>query len=295
MSVLRRRGFTLIELLVVIAIIAILIALLLPAVQQAREAARRTQCKNNLKQIGLALHNYHDTVLVFPMGQTQYSGGGAYRIGYFQPLFPYMDQASLFNLLAAWMVANPTNQVYNFVPQNATVIPGGMCPSDPANPRTGDEGFHVNYLPCSGSTDQSGTFSSIPSSANGVMYAVSSTRIRDLTDGTSNTIMAGEIILSPDKTDRRGRIYNAYDGNVLVSTLYPPNTPVGDKELACTSGTYTPCNGAGNNILSFRSMHVGGAHVVMGDGAVRFVSNNISNVIFNALGTRAGGETIGDF
>ncbi len=287
----RSGGFTLIELLVVIAIIAVLIALLLPAVQQAREAARRSQCKNNLKQIGLALHNYHDSVLAFPMGQTAYQGNP--RMSYFQPLLPYIDQANLFNLLATWLAANPGNQVYNFTPQNATIIPGGMCPSDPANPRTSAEGFHANYLPCAGSTDFGGIAAGTPS--NGVFYPISSTRIRDVTDGMSNTVFTGEILLSSDTSDRRGRLYNAYDANTLVSTLYPPNTTVGDKELTCISGIATPCVTTGNNILSFRSLHVGGAHVLLGDGGVRFISNNISSVTFNGLGTRAGAEVLGDY
>ncbi|MDB5339966.1 MAG: hypothetical protein JWN70_5585 [Planctomycetaceae bacterium] len=289
----RSAGFTLIELLVVIAIIAVLIALLLPAVQQAREAARRSQCKNNLKQIGIALHNYHDTVSVFPMGQTAYGGG--IRMSYFQPLFPYMDQANLYNLLATWMTANPGVQVYGFTPTYATIIPGGMCPSDPGNPRTGQEGFHSNYLSCSGNTDYGGNWGALPSSANGVMYPLSSVRMRDITDGTSNTIMAGEIVLSTDTSDRRGRLYNAYDGNASVSTLYPPNTTVGDKELACTSQVASPCITTGNNNLSFRSLHTGGAHVVLGDGSVRFISSNINTLLFNYLGARADGNVIGDF
>ena len=197
-----RRGFTLIELLVVIAIIAVLIALLLPAVQQAREAARRTQCKNNLKQLGLALHNYHDTFLVFPPGQFQPLGtnvnSSTNRSCWMQRILPYIDQATLFNTFATNM-SGPAGFASNWPGAN-TILPALMCPSDPSSPKNAtasglaNQGFSGNYSVCAGSTtfgvDGGGD------KLNGMFFCYSRTSIRDTTDGTSNTLLAGEILLA---------------------------------------------------------------------------------------------------
>lgn len=301
-----RSGFTLIELLVVIAIIAVLIALLLPAVQQARESARRSQCKNNFKQLGLALHNYHDTVLTFPPGQFQLiasdiPGKGTNRSSWMQRILPYIDQAPLYITISPGMQGSSDCTTWG--PAISTVVPSLMCPSDPAGPKDTtysslpQQGFSGNYMLCSGS--QIFGTSGGGGNSNGMFYGLSSTRVRDVTDGTSNTVMGSEILLAKDvgAHDIRGRYYNTYDGNTLITTYLPPNTTTGDRTETgnCISGRFNPCASSGQNVMFARSMHTGGAHVLMGDGAVRFVSENISLTIWQALGTRAGGETIGDF
>jgi type II secretory pathway pseudopilin PulG len=300
---------------VVIAIIAVLIALLLPAVQQAREAARRSQCKNSLKQIGLALHNYHDTVRVFPSGEFGYIGndlspppGGtapATRSCWMQMILPYIDQAPLYNQFSPFM--NSTGYAFVWT-GHETVIPTLVCPSNlggakvitwTATTPVASQGFHGNYVACAGSTVFGTSGGSGGTSLNGMFYPLSKTNIRDVIDGTSNTVMAAEIIVVPDTTnhDLRGRYYNSWEGNVLVSTLYTPNTTVPDVESYCIPGIpLAPCTLSGTNVVqSARSYHIGGAHSLMADGSVRFISNNIDVTTWNSIGTRAGFETVGDF
>ena len=312
-----RRGFTLIELLVVIAIIAVLIALLLPAVQQAREAARRTQCKNNLKQLGLALHNYHDTFLVFPPGQFQKlaedpGGGGTLltpnagdstnRSSWMQRILPYFDQAPLFNKFAPYM-SGPAGMAFQW-PGADTILPAFMCPTDPAGPKNStandrpNQGFSGNYVVCAGSTSfgQAGGGLNL----NGLFFSYSRTSIRDTTDGTSNTLMAGELLLikdvDPSGHDIRGRYYNTWSGNTFFSSNLPPNTTVGDQHTPwCVSGPKRPCASTGDYVQFARSEHTGGVQIAMADGAVRFVSENIDQTTFRGLGSRSGGEVVGDF
>ncbi|MDB5341209.1 MAG: hypothetical protein JWN70_6828 [Planctomycetaceae bacterium] len=293
MSKMRRRGFTLIELLVVIAIIAVLIALLLPAVQQAREAARRSQCKNNMKQLGLALHNYHDIVNTFPMGaQEGYTCTGI-RMSWVPPLFPQMDQANLYALMQTYLAPGGV-ALYNWS-NNAIKIPVLMCPSDPNAGTIGaGEGVRANYLSVTGGSD----CNTIPTT--GVFGPSTSPvrRMRDVTDGLSNTILVGEMIVPAYASDKRGGIFNSCQANSFISTFYPPNSPVADivQSTLCSSDLFTPCVGAGSGFnASSRSMHVGGAHQLLGDGSIRFVSSNIDTTMFRALGTRSGGEVIGDF
>ncbi|HEY4261695.1 MAG TPA: DUF1559 domain-containing protein [Schlesneria sp.] len=297
-----RRGFTLIELLVVIAIIAVLIALLLPAVQQARESARRTQCKNNMKQLGLALHNYHDISLTFPMGAVDGYNCTPSRMSYAPPLFPQMDQAPLFTAMQAWLATAGNTSLYAWAPSATganrdSKIPGLMCPSDPSAgtiQSTGlNEGVRANYLAVTGGTD----CATVP--VTGAFGPLSSTRMRDFVDGTSNTIVIGEMIVPAGPGDKRGGIFNGCRSNSFISTRYPPNTTVPDNVQAglCINNVFTPCiDQVGNNAnASSRSMHTGGAHQLLGDGSVRFVSNNVDTLTFNKLGTRAGNEVVGDF
>ena len=293
----RSTGFTLIELLVVIAIIAVLIALLLPAVQQAREAARRSQCKNNLKQLGIAMHNYHDTFGTFPMGVLNYQSNPTdNRLCFFQGLLPYVDQSPMYNL-----VNFNTSSYVSFVATNSlifTKVPVYMCPSDPNGGNLGSlpqpRGFHANYLPVQGSTAFTAPFAS-----NGMFFTISSIRMRDITDGTSNTAMMGELINSPDDAtvyQRRGQVWESYDGNTLISTLYPPNTSVTDViPSGCLTSLRAPCSTSGSPVLSARSFHTGGAHATLADGSVKFVSENISTVIWNSAGARADGTVLGDW
>jgi prepilin-type N-terminal cleavage/methylation domain-containing protein len=331
---LRTAGFTLIELLVVIAVIAILIALLLPAVQQAREAARRTQCKNNLKQLGLAMHNYHDALSMLPPGSFTYLNGWPLAklsaanenlSCWMQQVLPYLDQAPLYNVLSPKM-NNETLPSYvtdatGWGPEIATVLPVLMCPSDPASPRTSGvagypyHGFFGNYATCAGDTNYSGAYDSVTIGTDprgehlsGMFYAISKTRIKDITDGTSNTLMAAEIIVEPVPSSdgigfngRQGNYYDCEGGGCLFSTIYPPNNPVPDNVNDCKptmAAPMAPCfdpGRAGPYVLTTRSYHIGGAHALLGDGSVRFVSSNIDLVLFRNLGNRKDGKTIGEF
>jgi prepilin-type N-terminal cleavage/methylation domain-containing protein len=294
----RPRAFTLIELLVVIAIIAVLIALLLPAVQQAREAARRSQCKNNMKQLGLALHNYHDTSSIFPLNSS-YSGGPAVnnRSG-FVGMLPYLDQANIYNQMnmsASGIVA--PNLAFTQTP--LTVL---LCPSDPDALKTNllgqDAGSSTamaasDYAFCLGDyTNVSTTTGATqtPQYGNGVLTSSRgmfsrgnwSARMRDVTDGTSNTIALGESI---------GNWCGWQIGwgfQSFATTAHVINYQNSVLKNSASIGTHDNC-------IGFRSQHIGGAHFLLADGAVRFVSENISGVTYNALASRAGGETLGDF
>ena len=310
----RTRAFTLIELLVVIAIIAVLIALLLPAVQQAREAARRSQCKNNLKQLGLAMHNYHDTVQVFPCGgfsQMVADNVDADKC-WMHMILPYIDQGPLYNGLVPYFSNGSFARNWPAA-LIGTKIPTLMCPSDPGTGRTTFGGtfygFCGNYVMCAAGTDF-GTGPNVGLKLNGLFYTFSSTRIRDITDGTSNTVMASEVVCVPDAPalsfcnvtgyDYRGAYYNNTNTGMLFGTQNPPNTTVPDKTWnACTVPTskMAPCDSCdgSQNAIAARSFHTGGVHAVMADGAVRFISNNINTGLFQGLGSRAGGEVIGDF
>lgn len=222
-----KRGFTLIELLVVIAIIAVLIALLLPAVQQAREAARRTQCKNNLKQIGLALHNYHDSFTVFPFGKgPSYTGAAAYaRWSQHAMILPYIDQANLYNAInfSAPPETPGMGGIINFMPAyvsptginssaSRTSIPGFLCPSDTGV--TGDWAGQNNYAANQGGwlcdrSDQPGaaTDSSPSEVQTGVFYYLSQVRMRDLIDGSSSTCFFSEKIRGHGTPDPKADLF----------------------------------------------------------------------------------------
>jgi prepilin-type N-terminal cleavage/methylation domain-containing protein/prepilin-type processing-associated H-X9-DG protein len=315
------RGFTLIELLVVIAIIAVLIALLLPAVQQAREAARRTQCKNNLKQFGLAIHNYHDVVNILPaaittLGPASCCNGAG--IGALVHLLPYIDQAPLYNTI------NFNSGVVNWqdpVPSSAPVgkryfeitPPGFRCPSD-TSPAFGT-GWVANAvsnwatasygLSCgaqamynnNGCTTYGGnTFGtgSNPLSSLGDPTTVSgifsrggfAARFRDVTDGLSNTIFMGEI--------RAECSDHAQNGWANTNTnWYSTTAPINFNSC----GTGATCNNtaAWNASMGYKSRHTGGAHILLGDGSARFVSENIDYLTYQKLGDRRDGQVVGDF
>jgi prepilin-type N-terminal cleavage/methylation domain-containing protein len=349
-----RRGFTLIELLVVIAIIAVLIALLLPAVQQAREAARRSQCKNNLKQLGLALHNYHDVFNVFPSrkggsnwdGANNNSGNRERRSG-LVPLLPYLDQAPLYNQIATGDAAVAGGGPCGWCDWNVwnVVVPSLLCPSDPGSTELRKV---TNYVFCGGDT-----ISSYRDGQNlrGMFSFRRTLGVRDALDGTSNTIFMSETIRArTGRYDALGALTNvrkhegvaegfvgiqtnpsaclaaapngfysnpavvknrgggnAWDGQpeyVGFNTVMPPNGP------SCVDMAGAGSGDSVHGVLSARSRHVGGVQCLMGDGAVRFISENIDTGnlaaaevtsgrspygVWGGLGSRDGGETIGEF
>ena len=292
----RRMGFTLIELLVVIAIIAILIALLLPAVQQAREAARRSTCKNNVKQLGLAFHNYHETHRSLPPGWVQRSlsascqpsatstGGCLPGWGWSTMLLPFLDQANLYNALnvsSGNLSVAPTDQT-------KTKIPLFRCPSDVGSDLNADRGGHAtsNYKGIYGSRG-TGSINTSPHNAaagNGSFWSNSNTKIRDLTDGTSNTLLIGETA--------RGRVgANTYNGGIWVG--YYDN----GKTASCVWKTENHPGSLINGTLAwaFSSQHTGGAHFLLADGGVRFISENIDGTTYENLGKISDGNVIGEF
>lgn len=294
----RRRAFTLIELLVVIAIIAVLIALLLPAVQQAREAARRSQCINNLKQHGLALHNYHDTYNVFSPGWIGAQANAAHMEGpsgfaWGAHTLPYIDQAPLYSQINFDVsLLDPSNDV-----ARKTVIGVFRCPSDPSAEtwQLGEEGNPTNILATLPTANYVGSFGTegaedicvaapFPASqcrGDGMFSHNSKIRMADITDGTSNTVLLGE-----HKSDRTLDWHSTWVGLV----------PGGEEATARFLGVadHTP-NHPAAHIDDFSSSHTGGVHLLMGDGRVRFVMQSIDFGVFRAIITRAGSEVVGDF
>jgi len=329
-SRIRRVGFTLIELLVVIAIIAILIALLLPAVQQAREAARRTQCRNNLKQFGLALHNYHDAHKRFPPGHIW---DGVHRKGgTVIHLLPYVDQAPMYNQINFTTPSQGTdymgdnNNLFPFVQQAPAVW---LCP-------TNDDGSQVpvwrgtaqwtkssvaHYGPsagaqridsansCSQFIYASGYFGradvsqAVTNDGRLVSGVFSSTNwgaeIRDLTDGTSNIIAMGEIRPHCSYFTGQGPWSCCTSGVAFTTPPINFNTCPGEQGVpnSVSSGNPSGCNSPFSLPTSegFKSKHEGGAHFLLCDGAVRFLSENISYDLYQRLGDRRDGNVVGDF
>jgi prepilin-type N-terminal cleavage/methylation domain-containing protein/prepilin-type processing-associated H-X9-DG protein len=329
-SRLRRRrpqGFTLIELLVVIAIIAILIALLLPAVQQAREAARRTQCRNNLKQIGLAVHNYLDAFNAFPPGYIAAVPDHNVK-GAFVFLLPYIDQAPLFNTIDQ-SIPLMNGRPYPAAPLAANVnaarqvISGFMCPSCPVTQLNDyaypagafGGGFPAATMTWTGArTDYCGTTGVLGVYA-GIAYAGNAggdregafraagvngecARIRDVTDGTSNTFMIGE------RTGGSTIFFKTTPQPALTPTLGVtnggswPDALVFEHWLAGSlfdgTGSGGPCAINCNNLRgrNFHCFHTGGAHFLMCDGSVKFVNENISAQVFAGSITRKKGEVV---
>lgn len=307
-----KRGFTLIELLVVIAIIAILIALLLPAVQQAREAARRSQCKNNLKQIGIALHNYHETFGTLPPGSfwvgesplTHRSKGSI-----LVRLLPYVDQATVFddiNFSAGHATDNENLKDGSGQRVGSVVVPVYLCPSDTHTIKNSSGYAMHNYAATMGPGRTGGPTGSPrcsctnpflsfiqPSTGSnrvpGVFfrYPYPPTKFRDITDGVSNTIFFGEVRPDCSIHQRQGWV-RSNNGQGLTSTIYPINYDSCDNSAA--DGCNRPCNWITE--LGFKSSHVGGAQVLFGDGAVRFLTENINHPLFQNLGAKADGNPV---
>jgi prepilin-type N-terminal cleavage/methylation domain-containing protein len=329
----RRLGFTLIELLVVIAIIAILIALLLPAVQQAREAARRTQCKNNLKQLGIALHNYHDTFTTFPpsaiamgVGAVDYFNGGSataaiprYRnMSGFVLLLPYIEQSTMYNQWNFNSAASSSNVYGLYSPatvqgnpdDNAvlskTPLAALTCPSDNGKPfYTGKDRYYSISLTNEGGYRPSYQFSSHYAAYyyNHYWNAISiqeqrafgedrKTNMKDFTDGTSNSVLMVEQTREKYNGQIGGWSYTCHVNGGIDFTrdwyginrwdyYYNPAVPLIPGRLG--------------QWMTAGSLHTGGVQAVLGDGSVRFISENIDGSTQNKLAKISDGQVLGEF
>ncbi len=291
-----RRAFTLIELLVVIAIIATLVAILLPAVQQAREAARRSTCKNNLKQIGLAIHNYHDTFNTLPPGSIKHPfyGDNWNPHGWSAMILPFLEQNAVYDALANetqnWGNEPKFNAGDN--PVGASVIPVFLCPSDvmPNNNTylEGNTNAKSNY-PGNGGMLFVNDNDYNPSSFTGPFAVNATRRFADVTDGLSNTIIVGE---------RDGGISAGVTERFAAWWVGTDHVGWHDRMYAFTSKSYPINNlvgGVSGQARAFASLHRGGAQFVLGDGHVVFISENIDGATYEALGTIHGGEIVGQY
>lgn len=319
----RRNGFTLVELLVVIAIIGILVGLLLPAVQAAREAARRMQCSNNLKQWGLAFHNFESANNKFPKGSS--NGAIEKRQTWVMYLWPYVEQSNL---------ANSNNYKEHFyLPPNTIPmaqangngltgttgrrVPAYLCPSDNGQI---DQNDHPNYQRTRGNyvvnwgnewygqrTTDPVTYPVAPSSKapfwneNGDRSKPGKTTFGSITDGTSNTLFMSEYLLAKSTKDNdwRGDIHND-DGIFRFHTMMTPNAsspdliangwyqPTGDP--AMPAATASTINGRAAQRNAARSRHTGGVNTARGDGSISFVSQSVNLGVWQAMGSMNGGE-----
>jgi len=347
---LRRRGFTLIELLVVIAIIAVLIALLLPAVQQAREAARRTQCKNNLKQMGLAIHNYHDTYNAVPIAEGMSDLPGGQRHSGFVGMLPFFEQGPLYQQVSAVGFQRVPWDT-GFAPFTAK-IPMLLCPSDADTSEggaigktnymfsRGDSTWDHNQWVGNGGRGFRGFFVGLGDGNDGSMGRAR--KFGDVIDGLSNTIAMGEAIKAKGGGSKRlmdggiatgiGATFRETNPSLCQQTVdanknyttgvghwrgtrWPDGAPaftgmttvLGPNKASCTQGGWDGEDG----IYEPSSNHTGGVQVLMGDGAVRFVSENVNTGntsvpaphtggqspfgVWGALGSVNGGEAVSDF
>ena len=323
----RARGFTLLELLAVVAVIGILIGVVLPAVQAAREAARRTHCANNFRQMGLALHQYHDSLSTFPIGRfglfSSNAGGVKYlnRQTWIVGTLPYLEQTTLFSAYNASLA---------FVdPANSTAVrvsvPTFLCPSDSASIQEPDTPWarvkanvaanwgNTTYFqderipgmsglnPFSGPVDDA-AFTGAPFRAN------RSSSLAEFRDGASLTILLAETVIGQNRpsgagptgaSDHRGDVYNDDQNATMFMTYTPPNARVPDQmgdERYCGYGFShnPPCNALSPTFNASRSRHPGGVYALFGDGRVQFVRDTIDLALWRALGSPSGCEVVSD-
>ncbi|MBI1248632.1 DUF1559 domain-containing protein [bacterium] len=289
------RGFTLVELLVVIAIIGVLIALLLPAVQQAREAARRMSCSNNIKQIGLAMHNYHDTYLALPSGYIYRGGNGKCNYGWCVAILPFIEQQNFYSQL------NPGSvPLYNRYTSSATAtdkallqtqIQAYVCPSDAAPKLCKDTNFGSsifdvavsNYVGCAG-------WSSTPSypvkdgDCGGLLWGNSYLNLKEVTDGTSNTMLVSERSYPLDHAATWlgvGR-NDSYANTATLRTLYRAGFKI--------NFDYAAAGSPENLGKGWSSLHPGGVMILTADASVHFLPETTNTTVLQALSYRSDGN-----
>ncbi len=311
-----RRAFTLIELLIVIAIIAVLIALFLPAVQAAREAARRAQCANNLKQIGLALHNYHDAIGAFPPGwiarRDPSTGDNAGPgCGWASMILPQLEQAAVFNAinfpLPIESGANRTarlTQIDVFAcPSDASFAPQfTVVDSDTTNVALGGSICDVastNYVGCFGTGDPSSLYPYSPDddppgrdNGEGLFFRNRSIAIAMITDGTSQTLAVGERSQNLSRATWTGAVTNAAVPITELQAEGGLSPEGGDALVVAHTGELDGPNSKPAHADQFWARHPGGAQFAFADGSVRFLKERRPLAIFRALATRAGGEVL---
>ena len=313
----RRPGFTLVELLVVIAIIGILVGLLLPAVQAAREAARRMQCSNNLKQLGLSILNHESSYKKFPKGTIgralpsgNYPAAAPFppRTPFIAHVLPFIEQGNIFSLYDLTLNFNHANNTQ----ARSQKLPFMQCPSDqenipwaPTNDYKGNYGVNWgrwSFIDQGGPATNPAPLNVTHSVGKAPFYIDFGARFSDLTDGSSNTLCMMEMLQPPrdhsgDLTDRRGRIWNDDSGCYQISARIGPNSRSPDFGQ-CIDNLLQgwPCTRNTAQTLDFfmgsRSRHTGGVNVVLCDGSVQFISNSVDLVSWASLSGMADGVVI---